>query len=126
MKPDKPHNGGTWTDARKTSFIMSALRNASRRWGPAYACKKAARVARNAYTCAICQKVYGSKDVKIDHIRPVRSVYQIENSWDKIIKRMFPEISGYQVLCKACHDDKTDIENNLRREIRKAVNQTTT
>ena len=120
-KPSKPHNGGQWTDARKTSFIMSALRNASRRWGPAYASRKAARIGHNAYRCAACKKIFGSKEIKVDHIKPVRSVNPTENSWDLIIKRMFPEVDGYQVLCKDCHSTKTKAENDLRREFRKVV-----
>jgi hypothetical protein len=34
-KPAKPHNGGQWTEARKTAFIKSALRGA--RWPVKYA-----------------------------------------------------------------------------------------
>lgn len=119
MKPAKPHNGGTWTEARKTSFIMSALRGASRRWGPAYAAKKSAKLAFNTYRCAACKKTFGSKQIKIDHIAPVRSVVPSENTWDQIIARMFPEIDGYQALCIPCHSTKTEQENAARRANKK-------
>ena len=122
-KPAKTRNGGQWTSARFNSFVMSALRSASRRWGPAYAAKKAARVGRNAYVCAACKKIFGSKEIKIDHIEPVRTVTGQDNSWDATIARMFPEVDGFQVLCKGCHNLKTSIENACRREAKKQNKQ---
>ncbi len=112
---EKPCNGGQWTVARKKSFIMSALRGASRRWGPAYQSKKNARVSRNAYRCAACKKIFGSKQIKIDHIVPVVDPTGQNNSWDAIIHRMFPEVEGYQMLCEGCHDKKTSEENQQRK-----------
>ncbi len=94
---------------------MSALRGASRRWGPAYQSKKNARVSRNAYRCAACGKIYDSKSIKIDHIIPVVDPSGVDNSWDAIIGRMFPEVDGYQCLCEADHDRKTTEENRIRK-----------
>ncbi|CAM6001785.1 unnamed protein product [Sphagnum balticum] len=37
----------------------------------------------------------------------------------KEAKRMFPDVSGFQVLCKACHDSKTKRENEERRANKK-------
>jgi 5-methylcytosine-specific restriction endonuclease McrA len=118
-KPEKLHNGGQWTTARKNSFIMSALRRASRRWNPAYAAKSSARTARNTYTCAKCSKSFGSKSVKIDHRLPVRSVIPGENTWDMIIHRLFCEKEGFQVLCLTCHNEKSVMENAQRASNKK-------
>ena len=94
---------------------MSALRGASRRWGPAYQAKKNARVSRNAYRCAHCGKIFGSKEINIDHIIPVVDPSGMDNSWDAIIDRMFPEVEGYQMLCEKDHDIKTAAENTMRK-----------
>jgi 5-methylcytosine-specific restriction endonuclease McrA len=115
MKPEKLHNGGQWTTARKNSFIMSALRGASRRWNPMHAARKDARTARNTYTCAACKKSFGSKQIRVDHIQPVREVTGKDNSWDAVIRRMFCEKDGYQVLCIACAQLKNNMENAARK-----------
>lgn len=112
---EKPCNGGQWTVARKKSFIMSALRGASRRWNPMHAARKDARTARNTYTCAACKKSFGSKQIRVDHIEPVRDVTGKDNSWDAIIRRMFCEKDGFQVLCVDCAQLKNNIENAARR-----------
>ena len=41
-KKTKPRNGGSWTEARFNSFIVSALRKATQRWGPKNVCIKKA------------------------------------------------------------------------------------
>ena len=65
---DKPYCNGQWTKARFKSFVTSALRRASSRWAPKLTSKKNARTARNTYTCSLCSKSVGNKDIKIDHI----------------------------------------------------------
>lgn len=115
MKPAKTRNGGQWTEARYKSFIMSALRGASRRWNPMHAARKDARTARNTYTCAACKKSFGSKQIRVDHIQPVREVTGKDNSWDAVIRRMFCEKHGYQVLCIACAQLKNNMENAARK-----------
>ena len=53
-KTPKNRNGGEWTEARYKSFIISALRAASRRWGPKNKCIQNARVGRGQYKCELC------------------------------------------------------------------------
>ena len=111
----KPHCNGQWTDARKRSFIVSALRRASSRWAPKYTCKKNARSGRNQYTCVLCKQVVGNKDIKIDHIEPVVDPALGFQGYDEFIKRLFVELDGYQAICITCHQIKTNNERQRRR-----------
>lgn len=112
-KVEKPHNCGTWSEARKRAFIVSALRYASRKWGPMHACKRAGKLGRNQYLCASCGSVVGNKDIAVDHIHPVIDPEVGFVSWDVYIERMFPEQDGYQLLCSKCHEQKTAKERAL-------------
>jgi len=125
LTKNKPHNGGTWTDARKKSFIVSALRAAFTRWGPKQQCIKNARVSRGVYECENCKK-HGPatlppkagnkrrrKNIAADHIHPIvaPSVGFVDyNSW---IERAFVESDGFQALCWQCHEDKTRAEREV-------------
>ena len=115
-KPAKTRNGGQWTTARFRSFITSALRRASGRWGPKNRAKQLARVARNTYRCAACQKLYGNSQVHIDHIAPVVDPVRGFVSWDEFIARLFVEVEGFRCLCESCHAEVTA----QQREVRKA------
>ena len=116
LNPEKNRNNGQWTTPRFNSFIKSALRSASRRWGPAYTCKKNARTARNTYKCSLCNKSVGNKDIKIDHIHPVVDPTKGFESWDKFIERLFVELDGYQAICITCHKAKTAEEREVRKK----------
>lgn len=119
---EKEHCNGQWTAARKKSFITSALRRASSRWAPKFTSKKNARTARNTYTCSLCSKSVGNKDIKIDHIHPVVDPLKGWVSWDSFIERLFVEKDGYQALCVACHQFKSK-EENLQRKISKRLDK---
>lgn len=133
MAASKPHNGGQWTAARMQSFIKGALRAASNRWGPKYSVKKNARVERGVYRCAgynrPSHKVPASLPPKkgnkrrinnavVDHIHPVIDPAVGFVSWDDVIKRMFCEEDGLQVLCHECHSKKTADERALAKKRR--------
>lgn len=125
-KVEKPHNGGTWTEARKRSFIMSALRRAQ--WPVKYQAIKNAyiddginpKTGRRCklHECEECGDCFPAKDMQADHINSVIPLTGFD-SWDKVIERMFCEIEGYQALCKDCHKIKTKEENKIRRENKK-------
>lgn len=125
----KPYNGGQWTDARMHSFIKGALRQASLRWPPKAKAKGKARVARGLYRCA----GYGTKphevpatlppmagnkrridNAVVDHIIPVVDPVEGFVSWDELIKRLFCEEDGFQILCHECHKRKTQDERVMR------------
>jgi 5-methylcytosine-specific restriction endonuclease McrA len=105
-------------DSRFRSFLMSALRRASRFWSPARECLGRARIARGMYKCENCSKVVGTKEIKIDHIDPVIPISGFEK-WDEVIERLFCEEDGFQAICKECHDIKTKKENSDRKALRK-------
>lgn len=120
----KTRCGGQWTEARFNSFIKSALRGASRKWGPMQQCLKDARTRRGHYKCAGCkQEVPASiridnkryKNAVADHIEPVVDPNVGFQGWDEVVKRMFVEKEGFQCLCKACHDKKCQEERDVEK-----------
>ena len=102
------------------AFLMSALRRSSRFWKPINECKSNARISRGLYKCQniTCGKVVGPKDIKVDHIEPVIPLSGFPG-WDAIIKRLFCAVEGLQAICRACHKEKTQSENEQRKKIRK-------
>lgn len=129
----KTRCGGVWTEARFNSFIKSALRGASRKWGPMQQCLKDARESRGMYRCAGCNTLgpptirIGNKRYKnavADHIHPVIDPHVGFQGWDECVKRMFVEQEGFQCLCKECHDVKCAEEKTIekaRRASQKAL-----
>ena len=102
MKHEKTRCSGLWTEAKFSSFIKSALRGASNRWKPKYDAKKAARVGRNQYVCALCQRVAGNKDTHMDHVAPVVDPVRGFVDWNQFIDRLFVEVDGSLLGCDAC------------------------
>lgn len=127
-KPQKTRCSGQWTEARYNSFIKSGIRSLTRKWKPMFdALKEAAtekkindktgRVAQH-YECADCRKDFPLKEVVIDHIEPIVPTNR-NATWDEIISRALCEKDGFQVLCKPCHQIKSNKENAERREFKK-------
>ena len=113
-KVERTRNGGTWTEARYFGFIRSSLRSAFTKWGPKHQAKKDAKVAYNQYECASCREVFGSKDVEVDHIVPAGSLKTFDDL-PGFVERMFCEADGFQVLCKPCHQAKTNAEREAKK-----------
>lgn len=121
MKPPKTRNSNTWTEARFSSFIKSLLRKGSMRWEPINQTKKAAWVERGKYRCNKCKQVVsltldGKKNVFVDHVIPASDPVEGFTSWDDFIYGLFCEADNLQVLCKQCHDKKSEEEGKLRRK----------
>lgn len=128
----KTRCNGEWTEARFNSFIKSLLRQGSKRWAPISSVMKEARVERGFYRCASCgedvPKTYkdGTKRVQnvfVDHIDPIIDPAVGFTTWDECIERMFCEKEGLQVLCKKCHDIKTQDERAIASERKRKEKQ---
>ena len=129
MAAPKTRNGGTWTEGQLNSFIKSMLRKGSIRWGPKYSVKKAARHFEKLPNdkgrlvfhslCADCRSLYPETTCAVDHILPVVDPHKGFVSWDSVIERLFCEEDNLQVLCKSCHDVKTQKEKIIDQERRK-------
>ena len=120
------YNSGKWTPARFKGFAVSALRGAFRRWPPKYDALRAAyvdtyinkasgRMAKH-YVCAECDELYTSKDVQVDHIKPVVDPKVGFVDYDTLVDRLFCEVSNLQVLCKVCHKAKSKKETVKRKK----------
>ena len=99
------------------------------KWAPINQCLKAARTRRGFYECACCgEEVPASvkkegtkrrtKNVHVDHIKPIIDPEVGWVSWDETIDRMFSELDNLQVLCTSCHDKKTQEEKLIAKERR--------
>lgn len=112
-----------WTEARVKAFIISCLRNGSRRWPPKFEALKEAQtgVAINKKTnrkamhfrCASCLGKFPRNDVEIDHIVPIRNREGFKD-WNSFIELLFCRKEGLQILCKVCHKNKTNQEKEDR------------
>lgn len=123
---EQKYNDSEWTAARFRSFVVSALRTATRRWPPKFKALKAAYIGRQVnkktnkmamhYSCAHCSRHFVAKDVQVDHIFPVVDPRTGFVDWETYISRLFCEKENLQVLCKPCHSEKTASEKLQRKE----------
>ena len=126
----KTRCGGLWTEAKYTSFIKNLLRSGTRKWAPIHNCMKKAKVGRGVYHCAGCQKDVPvttkcpdkgkrTKNVFVDHIKPIVDPSVGFVSWDSFVENTFCEEDNLQVLCKACHDSKSAEERAVATQRRR-------
>lgn len=127
MAVEKTRNGGSWTEARYTSFIKGLLRRGTMKWGPIHECKKMARIERGIYLCAGCKQGVPAttivdrkrvNNIHVDHIDPIVDPALGFTTWDDCINRMFVEVDKLQVLCTECHNGKTYEEKQIAKERR--------
>jgi 5-methylcytosine-specific restriction endonuclease McrA len=112
--------GNTWTEARYWQFIRSALRQAYSRYPAKFQAKKAVerlvtgKRHKYEYKCAECNDWFQGKETQVDHIVGAGSL----SSYDDLpgfAERLFCEAEGMQVLCKPCHQLKTNAERKERK-----------
>jgi 5-methylcytosine-specific restriction endonuclease McrA len=118
-------NGGQWTRGRYNAFITAVLRSGVRRWAPKYETLNAAKTEKKVnsktgrlaqhYRCNNCLQEFTQKDVEVDHINPVVDPDLGFTSWDDFIDRLYCEADNLQVLCKACHSEKSKQEKTKRK-----------
>lgn len=122
-------------DKRWKGKIINSLRRLSYSYPPRSAAKNKQKVAPATFECEHCGIwVYeGSKNlekldleapkgltkgkVNHDHIEPVIPLDNFKKGdwdWHEYIERMFCDDTGYQILCKPCHDIKTKKEDQIR------------
>jgi 5-methylcytosine-specific restriction endonuclease McrA len=119
----RPFGEGTLTKAGRHTKIVSALRSGSKWWKPKTVClkeasagvrlnKKTGRMGEHKW-CASCKDCFPTKDVQVDHIKPVVGEEGFK-SWDEYIDILWCEKDNMQVLCKPCHQVKTNKEKAAR------------
>lgn len=113
----------TWSEARYFSFIRSALRKAFSKYPVKYKVKAEAsrpykgpdKRRKKEYQCNVCKKWFADKEVAIDHIEPCGSLKNYDDL-PKFVSTLFCESDNLQVICTACHSQKTQEERkNARR-----------
>ena len=121
-------------DTKLKNFIINTLRRASFRWKPRGEAKKRYKVQAGEYTtgrkkyaykCAMCDGIFKSGEVKMDHVDPAVPLEGWQG-FDIFIERMFCDEEGFQCLCEGCHDEKTGIEREERkrqRELQKTLDK---
>lgn len=65
------------------------------------------------YKCKLCKTPHPATGIEVDHITPVVGAEGF-TTWDSYIERMFCDKEGFQVLCKPCHQIKTQQEKGER------------
>ena len=115
MKSKKPNTFRTW--------LVWQLRRISYKWPPRNEALRCARVERGKYLCAKCRKIYGNKQISLDHIEPVVDPKAGWAGFEEYIGRLFCAVEGFQVLCSGCHDRKTKREKEIRKEYKRRVKE---
>lgn len=130
MTSDKTRCGGRLTEAQFTTFVKNQLRGASWKWLPISNVPKKARVKKGWYLCNGCGQFVPTtilvdgkrvKNVSVDHIKPIVDPELGFTTWDDFINGLFCEEDNLQLLCKACHDSKSNQEKSIAVEKRRRM-----
>lgn len=113
----KTRNHGTMTEAAFWSWLRSGIRRMFMYWKPAAAALEAAKrpykgnnkLQKWEYMCAECGKWKKRTDMEKDHIDPCGQLTSYEDLVG-FVKRMSVEVDGFQILCKVCHNSKSQAE----------------
>lgn len=109
---ERTRAGGQWTEARYFGFIRSALRAAFMKYPVKHQVKKNCMQLTDEgsrYKCQGCGELFRSNQVQVDHIEPCGSLKTFDDL-PGFVERMFCEADGFQLLCKDCHQSKTNEE----------------
>ena len=101
-------------------FLLKHLRQISYKWPYRDNARRHAWLRRGFYLCAKCSQETPSKLIALDHIEPVQDINMKNPTFDEwlvsYVKRLLCKEEGFQVLCKADHQIKTNEENKRRRK----------
>jgi hypothetical protein len=120
-----------WTTAKFFGFLRSGFREKFNRYPPKYDCIKAAAVTMQdgeyktgpkkgtpkmvkRYRCSACEQLFLQKEVQVDHIHGAGSLKSFEDA-SGFLERLFCGADGMQVMCKPCHNLKTQQEKMYAR-----------
>lgn len=113
----------TWDEKLDGYFIRFCRR--AFKWSPARkAIREEAKVIVKGndiefQRCKKCGETCRRKQTMVDHIIPVAGPEGYSKSWDEIKRRMsFDDTTNLQVLCKKCHQPKSNKENRERRKLK--------
>jgi 5-methylcytosine-specific restriction endonuclease McrA len=107
----KKYNKITWAKAK--------LRNASIQWPPGNEAIKRSRIERGVYQCADCKQPFKRNQIHKDHKNPVVDVEKGFTTLDEWVDRLLVDVEGYQILCEQCHNNKSSLENEMRKYYKK-------
>ena len=118
---EKGRAGGLWSEARYFSFIRSLLRRGFMKYPVKFQVKNTAsrpyvgsdKRRKKEYQCAVCNGWFADKDVAVDHIIPCGSLKTYKDL-PKVVSTLFCEKENLQVICKDCHQIKTNKERAER------------
>lgn len=105
-------------------FLVNKLRRLSYQWPARREAIKNARIERGLYKCATCQGTFGPKDIQVDHIIPVVDEETGFIDWNTYIERLFCSVDGFQILCRTCHEAKTYLEQEIRKQVKQEKRKT--
>jgi len=78
---------------------------------------------RVEYKCSSCGEWHMGKNIQVDHVVPVVDPEAGFQSWDVFISRLFCDVNNLAVLCKTCHEIKTNKEKAIAKERRKRLRE---
>lgn len=130
---DRPYNAGNWTLARFRGFVISALRRAA--WPPRHEAIKRAFVGEGVnpatgkkcklHKCERCDYVGPKGHFQADHRKEVVPIQHnwdpahtfLGYDWNDVIKRLYCEELGFEILCIECHAKVTEGEREMRKKL---------
>ena len=120
------------TEAAFYGRLRSMLRKSSQWWVPIKQTLINARRPNQSdnkrlkweFKCAQCQQWFRADEVQVDHTIPCGPLTSLEHL-PRFVANLFDEnLSHYQVLCKADHQEKTNAEAAARRAEKEEIEQT--
>jgi hypothetical protein len=122
-KTKRTRNANTLTEAAFFGKIRVALRRTFRFWKPGAIAKQQAsraykgpnKLQKKEYLCNCCNEWFKNDEIEIDHIVECGSLRTLEDLPGFIDRLCCENITGFQVLCKTCHKEKTKKAKSERK-----------
>lgn len=111
----KTRCGGRWTEAKYFGNIRQCFRRLSMQWAVKNDILKESRQSYTGdnkrrkweYKCVMCKYYFIREDVQVDHIIQAGSLKSYEDL-PGFVERLLCEVDNLQVLCRPCHQEKTN------------------